>query len=213
MEATQFSHAVPGQSRFNSVGPSASSPLASQPAGICPVCLLSGWFPASAGCGISAAALPCSGGHGLCAPGSGLPGRLRLGSSAASSRCSNLGFTHFKRRRRGNLQVGGTGRLGVPAYRGWLRTVKNLLPPATGDVAPGRWRPRRWATACRTRPPGVGSWGAVFATRGRPRWSKRRAPAGRGWCGRWPGRTTGVGSPRPSGSAPPERACPVLDTG
>ena len=28
-----------------------------------------------------------------------------------------LGFTHFKRRRRGNLQAGGTGRLGVPAYR------------------------------------------------------------------------------------------------
>ena len=116
-----------------------------------------------------------------------------------------LGFTHFKRRRRGNPQAGGTGRLGVPAYRGWLRTVKNLRTPATGGAAPGRWRPRRWATACRTRPPGVGSWGAVFATRGRPRWSRRRAPAGRGWCGRWPGRTTGVGSPRPSGSAPPER--------
>ena len=28
-----------------------------------------------------------------------------------------LGFTHFKRRRRGNPQAGGTGRLGVPAYR------------------------------------------------------------------------------------------------
>ena len=80
-----------------------------------------------------------------------------------------LCFTHFKRRRRGNPQAGGTGRLGVPAYRGWLRTVKNLLTPATGGAAPGRWRPRRWATACRTRPPGVGSWGAVFATRGRPR--------------------------------------------
>ena len=118
---------------------------------------------------------------------------------------AKLCFTHFKRRRRGNPQAGGTGRLGVPAYRGWLRTVKNLRTPATGGAAPGRWRPRRWATACRTRPPGVGSWGAVFATRGRPRWSRRRAPAGRGWCGRWPGRTTGVGSPRPSGSAPPER--------
>ena len=68
-----------------------------------------------------------------------------------------LGFAHFKRRRRGNLQAGGTGRPGVPAYRGWLRTVKNLLTPATGGVAPGRWHRRRWATACRTRPPCVGS--------------------------------------------------------
>ena len=116
-----------------------------------------------------------------------------------------LGFTHFKRRKRGNLQVGGIERWGVPACRGWLRTVKNPLTPATGGVAPGRWRPRRWATACRTRPPCVGSWGAVFATRGRPGWSRRRAPAGRAWCGRWRDRTTGVGSPHPGGFAPPER--------
>ena len=118
---------------------------------------------------------------------------------------AKLGFTHFKRRKRGNLQVGGIERWGVPACRGWLRTVKNPLTPATGGVAPGRWRPRRWATACRTRPPCVGSWGAVFATRGRPGWSRRRAPAGRAWCGRWRDRTTGVGSPHPGGFAPPER--------
>ena len=68
-----------------------------------------------------------------------------------------LGFTHFKRRKRGNLQVGGIERWGVPACRGWLRTVKNPLTPATGGVAPGRWRPRRLAMACRTRPPCVGS--------------------------------------------------------
>ena len=77
------------------------------------------------------------------------PGRANAGDK--------LGFTHFKRRKRGNLQVGGIERWGVPACRGWLRTVKNPLTPATGGVAPGRWRPRRLAMACRTRPPCVGS--------------------------------------------------------
>ena len=118
---------------------------------------------------------------------------------------TKLDFPHFKRRKRGNRQVGGTERLGVPAYRGRQPTLKNPPTPATGGVAPGQWRPRRSATACRTRPLGAGSWGAVFATRGRPGWSRRRFPAGRAWCGRWPGRTTGVGFPRPGGSAPPER--------
>ena len=93
-------------------------------------------------------------------------------SSALLSGCPSqtpLDFPHFKRRKRGNLQVGGTERLGVPAYRGLApRPVKNSPTPATGGVAPGRWRPRRSATACRTRPLGAGSWGAVFATRERP---------------------------------------------
>ena len=31
-----------------------------------------------------------------------------------------LDFPHFKRRKQANLQVGGTGRPEVPAYRGWL---------------------------------------------------------------------------------------------
>ena len=30
--------------------------------------------------------------------------------------------------------------------------------------------------------------------------SRKRDPAGRAWCGRWPGRTTGAGSPRPGGT-------------
>ena len=120
-------------------------------------------------------------------------------------RGAKLDFPHFKRRKPGNRQVGGTERLGVPAYRGRRPTLKNPPTPATGGVAPGQWRPRRSATACRTRLLGAGSWGAVFATRGRPGWSRRRFPAGRAWCGRWPGRTTGVGFPRPGGSAPPER--------
>ena len=126
-------------------------------------------------------------------------------SRSAVPVASKLDFPHFKRRKRGNRQVGGTERLGVPAYRGRQPTLKNPPTPATGGVAPGQWRPRRSATACRTRPLGAGSWGAVFATRGRPGWSRRRFPAGRAWCGRWPGRTTGVGFPRPGGSAPPER--------
>ena len=38
-----------------------------------------------------------------------------------------LDVAHFKRRKRGNLQVGGTERRGVPAYRGWpLDFVQNL---------------------------------------------------------------------------------------
>ena len=116
-----------------------------------------------------------------------------------------LGFTHFKRRRQGNRQVDGTELLGVPEYRGQRPTLKNLLTPATGVAAPRQWRPRRSGTACHTRRPYAGSWGALFATRGRPGWSRKRAPAGRAWCGRWRDQTTGVGSPRPGGSAPPER--------
>ena len=79
-----------------------------------------------------------------------------------------LDFTHFKRRKRGSPQVGGTERPGVPAYRGRRPTVKNPPTPATGDAAPGRWRPRRSATACRTRPRCAGSWGGGPARRVRP---------------------------------------------
>ena len=57
----------------------------------------------------------------------------------------------FKRRRRGNPRGGGIERRGVPAYRGQRPTVRNLLTPATGGVGPGRWHPRKSATACRTR--------------------------------------------------------------
>ena len=86
-------------------------------------------------------------------PNQSLPPRRRGCGPRTSPTCPwpGLGFTHFKRRRRGNLQSGGTGRLGVPAYRGWLRTVKNPLTPATGGGAPGRWHPRKWATACHTK--------------------------------------------------------------
>ena len=56
-----------------------------------------------------------------------------------------LDFAQFKRRKRGNLQVGGTGRPGVPAYRGWLLdfaqnpglaadSEKTPPTPATGGV-------------------------------------------------------------------------------
>ena len=45
-----------------------------------------------------------------------------------------LGFTQFKRRRQGNLQVGGTERPGVPECRGQRPTVRNLPTPATGGV-------------------------------------------------------------------------------
>ena len=67
------------------------------------------------------------------------------------TRCSagdgaKLGFTQFKRRRQGNLQVGGTVRPGVPECRGQRPTVRNLPTPATGGDAPGRWHPRRSAT-------------------------------------------------------------------
>ena len=40
-----------------------------------------------------------------------------IGTDMTTWPSAKLGFTHFKRRRRGNLQAGGTGRLGVPAYR------------------------------------------------------------------------------------------------
>ena len=115
---------------------------------------------------------------------------------------TKLGFTQFKRRRQGNLQVGGTERPGVPECRGQRPTVRNLPTPATGGDAPGRWHPRRSATVCRTKRPCAGSWGAVSATRGRPGWSRRRVPVGRAWCGRWRDRTTGVVSPHPDGFVP-----------
>ena len=67
-----------------------------------------------------------------------------------------LGFAQFKRRKRGNRPFGCKERRGVPAYRCRLRTVKNPPMPATGAVVPGRWHPRRSATACRTRPRCVG---------------------------------------------------------
>ena len=65
---------------------------------------------------------------------------------------SKLDFAQFKRRKRGNLRVGGIERQGVPACRSWRLTSKNPPTPATGGVAPGRWRLRRLATVCRTRP-------------------------------------------------------------
>ena len=52
-----------------------------------------------------------------------------------------LDFTHFKRHKRGNLQVDGTERPGVPEYLGQLQTVKNLPTPAAGAAAPERWHP------------------------------------------------------------------------
>ena len=54
-----------------------------------------------------------------------------------------------------------------------------------------RWRRARAMAStkvgdgCRTKRPCAGSWGVVFATRGRPGWSRRRVPVGRAWCGRW----------------------------
>ena len=46
-----------------------------------------------------------------------------------------------QRHQRGDLQVDGTERPGVPEYPGQLRTVKNLPTPATGGTAPERWHP------------------------------------------------------------------------
>ena len=62
------------QSRFSCVGLLGGSPLASRPGGVCLGFPLSGWFPASAGCGRPASASPCSGGCGPSASGSGPPG-------------------------------------------------------------------------------------------------------------------------------------------
>ena len=59
---------------------------------------------------------------------------------------TDLDFTHFKRRKRGSPQVGGTERSGVPEYRGRRPTVKTLrrqpqAPPHQGDgVDEGRRR-------------------------------------------------------------------------
>ena len=77
-------------------------------------------------------------------------------------------FAHFRRRKRGNPPIGGTERWGVLAYRGRWATGGNPPTPATGGGAPGRWRRRRSATVCRTRPLYAGSWGGVLAARGRP---------------------------------------------
>ena len=54
---------------------------------------------------------------------------------------TELDFTHFKRHKRGNLQVDGIERPGVPEYLGQLQTVKNLPAPAAGAAAPERWHP------------------------------------------------------------------------
>ncbi len=124
-----------------------------------------------------------------------------------------LGFTHFKRRKRGNPPFGGTEWRGVPVHQGRWPTVRNPPTPATGGDAPGRWRLRKWATACRTRPRCVGRWDALVAGHGRLGWSRRRGPAGQVWCGRWPGRTTSAGFPYPDGSELPERSPPVANAG
>ena len=57
--------------------------------------------------------------------------RIGLGEQLVTTK---LGFTQFKRRRQGNLQVGGTERPGVPECRGQRPTVRNLPTPATGGV-------------------------------------------------------------------------------
>ena len=64
---------------------------------------------------------------------------------------AQLGFAHFKRRKRGNPPFGGTEWRGVLVHQGRWRTVRNPRTLATGGVAPGRWRRRRSATVCRTR--------------------------------------------------------------
>ena len=52
-----------------------------------------------------------------------------------------LDFTHFKWHKRGNLQVDGIERPGVPEYLGQLQTVKNLPAPPVAGAAPERWHP------------------------------------------------------------------------
>ena len=116
-----------------------------------------------------------------------------------------LDFAHFKRRKQGNRQVGGTERPGLSVYQGRRRTVKNPRTPATGGGAPERWHPRRSATAWRTKPLCDGPRVVVAAADGPPGWSRRRAPSGSAWCERWPDPTTGAGSPRPDAPAPPGR--------
>ena len=54
---------------------------------------------------------------------------------------AKLDFTHFKRHKRGNLQVDGTERPGVPEYLGQLQTVKTLPAPPVAGAAPERWHP------------------------------------------------------------------------
>ena len=49
---------------------------------------------------------------------------------------TQLDFTHFKRHKRGDLQVDGTERPGLSVYQGRRQTVKNLPAPATGGAAP-----------------------------------------------------------------------------
>ena len=87
---------------------------------------------------------------------------------ATPTELTKLDFAHFRRRKRGNPPIGGTERWGVLAYRGRWATGGNPPTPATGGGAPGRWRRRRSATVCRTRPLYAGSWGGVLAARGRP---------------------------------------------
>ena len=118
---------------------------------------------------------------------------------------SQLGFAHFKPRRRVNPQVGGTGQPGLSIYPVLRRTVKNPPTPATSGGAPGRWHLRKLETAWRTRPRCDGSWAVVPASSEPPGWSRRIGPSGLAWCGRWRDPTTGVGSPRPDALALPGR--------
>ena len=75
----------------------------------------------------------------------GLPTiRFRTDRRLPLSTQPKLGFTHFKRRRRENLQVDGIGRPGVPAYQGLAADSEKPPTPATGGVAPGRWLHEGW---------------------------------------------------------------------
>ena len=98
--------------------------------------------------------------------------------TALSGPADKLDFAHFKRRKQGNRQVGGTERPGLSVYQGRRRTVKNPRTPATGAGAPGRWHPRRSATAWRTKPLCDGPRVVVAAEDGPPGWSRRRVPSG-----------------------------------
>ncbi len=70
-----------------------------------------------------------------------------------------LDFAQIKRRKRGGPPSGGTERRGIPACRGCRLTVRNLLTPARGADAPGRWHPRRSAMRLRRILPGDGGLG------------------------------------------------------
>ena len=67
---------------------------------------------------------------------------------------TELDFAHFKQRRRGNLQVGGTEPPVVPTCRGQRPTVRNLPTPRTARprTSGPRSRPRRHSAPHRVRP-------------------------------------------------------------